>query len=227
MTRWRGMIIFAGLLVLAGCGGSPPSEPAPPAPAQPAPPAAENAPANLVTAQMMVVDLEGNPLADIAPIATLQPNAFDAPVATGPLSGADGHSSIQFPGDTRVFVRAWDPALRYFPNNFYDIPASGGGATGDMKIEMAQAAVLRMQLVLPDGSPAADENAGLMMLHPAKGPWWPASANTDTNGAVCFPTIPPGSFVLRIKVSSGAQIEIPETPLRPGGTVDLGTVKLQ
>jgi hypothetical protein len=214
-------------LLLAACGGSPPpKEPAPPI-APETPPAAAGSGASLVTGRMLVVDLDGKPLANMAAIATLQPNAFDQPVATGPLTGADGLTEIQFPSDARLFLRAWDPALAYFPANVFEVLPTSGGVVEDMRVEMAPSAALQAQLLLPDGAPAANENAGLMMFHPTKGAWWPANADTDGSGLVHFPNVPAGAFVLRFKTASGARIELPETPLRPGSTVDLGVVTLQ
>lgn len=174
-----------------------------------------------------VVDLKGQPLGGMAPIATLQPNAFDEPVATGPLTGEDGRSSLLFPADQRVCVRAWDPELRYFANNYVDVLPNTGNVTEEMEIVMVPAASFQMTLLLPNGLPAADRNVGLMMFHPTRGPWWPSEGNTDSTGRVAFVSIPPGRFLLKLKVDSGESIELPELSLAPGASIDMGPVILQ
>lgn len=231
-TQWRtGLARIACLTLLAAvlhaCGGSEPVSGPPPAPPATSSSTQPSGASNTASGKMLVVDLDGKPLTGMAPVATLQPNAFDKPVSTGALTGSDGQSTIQFPADVNVFLRAWDPTLNYFPNNFYEVPPNQGGPVDDMRIEMVRSATLRAQILRPDGTPAANENVGLMMFHPTKGAWWPADADTDPNGLVEFSNVPPGAFVLKLKIASGAQIEIPETPIRPGGSADLGPVTLQ
>jgi len=176
----------------------------------------------MVSGHMRVVDRQGNALAGMAPIATREPNAFDEPIATGAPTDARGESSIAFPSDVRLYLRAWDPELNYFPNNFYDaLPGTGKVADG-MVIEMVSAATLTMALHTQDGAPLASENVALMMIHPTRGPWWPAETDTTPEGVAVFTRIPPGAFTLRLKTESNKVLEIPEVALPPGDTVDLG-----
>ena len=212
------------LLLLAACT---PEAPEPRAPEAARPPEAasastdEPAPA-VVSGSMRVVDRQGTPLAGMAPIATRQPNAFDAPVATGPLTGPDGRGRIAFPGDARLYLRAWDPELGYFPNNFYDILPDTGDVTDEMVIEMVPAAALLVLLQQADGRPLADADVAMMMIHPTRGPWWPAEARTSSEGVAAFTRVPPGAFTLRFKTGDGALLEVPEAALPPGQTTDLG-----
>lgn len=180
-----------------------------------------------LTAKMRVVSLSGTPLQGMAPVATLQPNAFDKPIATGALTDANGMGEIRFPSTQKVALRAWDPQLRFFPNNFLDVLPSNGVINETLEITMVQAGILFAVLKLPDGQPAAGENAGLMMFHPVYGPWWPAESNTNAQGEVVFESVPPGKFVLRLKIASGPSIEVGETYIAPGEPTSLGTILLQ
>lgn len=236
-------VVLALLLTVAGCGGESPqpatpttpaapntAAAAPAQPAQPAPPAVPTRPAipeGRVAGYVRVVDLEGKPLADMAPIATLQPNAFDEPLATGALTGPDGRSVVYFPADQRVCIRAWDPQLHMFANNFREVLPNTGNVTDEMEIVMVPGVSLRAQFMRPDGAPAANENVGIMLFHPTRGPWWPAQADADATGVAQFPTLPPGRFIIKIKTASGATLELPDVSLPPGQDIDFGTVTLQ
>lgn len=180
-----------------------------------------------VTASMRVVNLANEPLPGMLPIATLQPNAFDEPIATGTPTNIRGESRIHFPADRKVALRAWDPDLRFFPNNFFEVLPHTGTVTDTLLVSMVEAARIEATLFLPDGRPAINENAGLMLFHSVHGPWWPAEADAGEQGEIVFPRIPPGQFVLRLKVASGPSIEIPETYIAPGETTHLGLVYLQ
>ena len=162
------------------------------------------------------------------PIATTQPNAFDAPVAKGTLTDAEGKSSLSLVRGQYLYVRAWDPTRRMFANNYFDVMAGDVNASTDpLTVVMAPGAALRVALVGPDHKPAADTEVELMMAHPQKGPWWPDKAKTDARGAASFPCVPPGKYIVRMKAQSGGQIELSDVALPPGGDTDLGTVSLQ
>lgn len=209
------------VLALAGCGSK---ENAPPAAGTPPP--GPQTPSSVV-GQVQIVDLDGRPLANMAPIATLSPNAFERPIAQGELSGQDGRTSVVFPSDQRVFVRGWDPALRYFTNNFYEVPAGPGSETGLMTLVMVPGASLDAVLLGPGEQPLANEHVDLMMFHPTKGAWWPETATTDARGAVHFPSLPAGSYTLQFKTAGGAQVEAPDVKLPPAGHTDLGRILLE
>ena len=202
-----------------------------PAPVSPvavptAPPAAVQE-AGFIHATIKVVDLAGNPLAGMAPIVTHQPNAFDKPVAMGDPTDAGGVGSIRFENKEHLFLRAWDPTLGYFPNNFYEVLPGGGNVEETLTIQMVGASALEAQLMLPDGQPAANQTVALMLSHATRGPWWPAQATTNAEGAVQFTNLPAGEFVLGFKVTSGAQLEVGETALPPGARVNLGVLTLR
>lgn len=207
---------------------TPVPKPAPAAttPATPAAPAAAQEP-GFIHATIKVVDLAGNPLAGMAPIVTHQPNAFDKPVSMGDPTDTGGVGTIRFENKDHLFLRAWDPTLGYFPNNFYEVLPGGSNIEETLTIQMVGASALEAQLMLPDGQPAANQTVALMLSHATRGPWWPAQATTNAEGAVQFPNLPAGEFVLGFKVTSGAQLEVKETPLRPGANVNLGVLSLR
>jgi len=199
---------------------------APPSPS-PAPATAENAEGEaFLTARIRAVSLSGKPVAGMIPIATLEANAFDKPIATGMPTGADGMGVLRFPSSKKVALRAWDPELRFFPNNFLEVLPNSGVINEVLEVTMVQSGILFAKLLLPDGLPARNENAGIMLLHPVHGPWWPAESNTSDAGEVVFESVPPGKFVLRLKVASGPSIEVAETYIAPGEPTSLGTITL-
>lgn len=225
-------------LLTVGCGdtstpeATPPANP-PTAPSAPAhgvasvtPPAAPQE-AGFVHATIKVVDLAGNPLAGMAPIVTRQPNAFDKPVSMGDPTDNGGMGTIRFENKEHLFLRAWDPTLGYFPNNFYEVLPGGESIEETLTIQMVGSSALEAQLMLPDGQPAANQTVALLLSHATRGPWWPAQATTNAEGAVQFPNLPAGEFVLGFKVTSGAQLDVKETPLPPGSTVNLGVLSLR
>jgi len=209
------------LALLVGCGRE--EAPAP----EPDPRPSTAAAATRVVAQLRVVDLEGRPLANMAPIATLQPNAFDKPVVQGALTKEDGQASLVLPNDQLLYVRAWDPNVRMFANNYLEIRPGPATSTQQMDVVMVPGASLDAVLAGRDGKPAANVRVGLMMVHPAEGPWWPDRADTNARGAVHFPSVPAGKYTIRIKLAAGGESEIADIYLPPGGAIDLGTVTLQ
>lgn len=238
-------LVLALLLSLSavGCGEStPPEAPAapektpapataaeiiPPAPVDPATPTTPPQEAGFVHATVQVVDLAGTPLVGMAPIVTRQPNAFDQPVAMGDPTDGKGMGTIRFENKEHLYLRAWDPTLGYFPNNFYEVLPGGSNVEGTLTIQMVGSSGLEAQLMLPDGQPAANVTVALMLSHATRGPWWPAQATADAEGVVRFPNLPAGEFVLSFKVASGSQLEVTETPLPPGANVNLGVLTLQ
>lgn len=240
--------MFAVLMVLlaTGCGGpeeatapSPSPEPptvseatpatpaADPAP-QPAEPVAQPAPpTGFVSASVQVVDLAGQPLMGMAPIVTRQPNAFDQPVAMGDPTDAKGQGTIRFENNEHLYLRAWDPLLGYFPNNFYEVLPGGSMVTETLTIQMVPSAGLEAQLILPDGQPAANQAVEIMLSHATRGPWWPARGQADAEGVVRFRNLPAGEFLLEFRVQAGAALQVTETPLPPGEVVNLGALNLQ
>mgnify|MGYP003735406325 CR=1 FL=1 len=210
-------------MIVAGCGRSG-SVPEPEDASAEARPANTAAPVSGVYAAVTVVDLEGQPLAGMTPIATTNANAFDAPVAVGHATDDAGKSALVLPRDVRVYVRAWDPDRRYFANNYYDIPPAVGDRTEDMHFSMVQGASLEVRFVTPDGTSVANTNVGLMMLHPAKGPWWPDECDTDGSGAAVFASVPAGRFTCRFKAAGAGEVEIADVELDVGGHTNLGQV---
>jgi hypothetical protein len=181
----------------------------------------------LFYAPVKVVDRHGTSLSGILPIATRSANAFDNPLAEGQPTGSDGLSSIRLTLTEKIAIRAWDPNLFFFPNNFYDVlPGSGSPAT-PLVVTMVEAAEVEAVLILPNGRPAANENTGLMMFHPVHGPWWPAESETNAQGEVVFRRMPPGSFTLLLKVASGPTLETGEQFIAPGESTHLGVLYLK
>jgi len=184
-------------------------------------------PGDSVTARVAVVDLDGEPLAGMRPVATRTPNAFGEPVVMGAATDLKGSGYVLLPADIRLYVRAWDPDLTYFANNYFDIPAGKpGGETPLMRIVMVEGASLDVVLLDADGRPAANTNVGLMMFHPAKGAWWPGEADTDAGGAAHFASLPAGAYMLKLKALNVGRIDIPNVQMTPGGQTDLGEVIL-
>ncbi len=230
-ARLLAALLLTGLSGCGGCGGTPPPETAQPMPApavkapEPAPPPAPSAPAT-ITAQVMVTDYDGAPLAGMVPIVTRQPNAFDEPVARGNPTDAAGASRFTFPAGEKLCLRAWDPDLNYFPNNFFDVGPVAEISTADTPVVMVRAATLRGLLLRPDGAPAANEAVTLMLSHPVRGPWWPAKTRTGPDGMLLLPNTPPGMFQVEIQAESGS-LQLPQATLLPGVLADLGMVTLE
>lgn len=178
-----------------------------------------------VIGKITIIDSTGKPLENMAGIATEKPNAFDEPIARGNLSGPDGVSTIQIPKNRAVFIRAWDPILRYFPNNYFEIPATDADYLEDMQVLMLEASSIEFQLSDKDNQPVQNENIGLMMLHPKLGPWWPCDGHTDKTGNALFKPVPAGMYNLRIKTERGMILEIKEIKIPPASSLNLGKIK--
>ncbi|MBM3289272.1 MAG: carboxypeptidase regulatory-like domain-containing protein [Candidatus Hydrogenedentes bacterium] len=192
--------------------------------AQPHVPAA---PPRDVPVRVHVVDMDGAPVANMAPIATERANAFDTPVAKGELTGADGSSSLRVPGDQYLYVRAWDPAKRMFANNYYDV-LPGNAPPGDvLSITMLPGAQFDVEILGADGAPVASQPVGMMMSHPVHGPWWPAETTTDEQGRARFASVPPGKYAITIETRDHRHVDLPEQTLLPGKSTDAGPVTLR
>ncbi len=178
-----------------------------------------------VYGKVKIIDSAGLPIENVGAIATLKPNAFDEPLAWGNLSGKDGISEIWVPKNLHLYIRAWDPKLKYFPNNFYEIPPTDSDSLQDMTITMLESTAIEMTLYDSDDNPIAKQNVGLMMIHSKYGPWWPCDGYTDENGNVTFALLPPGIYNLRVKTESGIVLEIKEVTLPPGSHTVLGKIK--
>ncbi|MCK5861088.1 MAG: hypothetical protein KAH38_01295, partial [Candidatus Hydrogenedentes bacterium] len=100
-----------------------------------------------IHAALQVVTLSGEALSGMLPIATLQPNAFDAPIATGKPTDTTGKSSLRFPIDQKAALRAWDPDLLYFPNNFYEVLPQSGIIEKTLVISMVKSASIDAVLI--------------------------------------------------------------------------------
>ncbi len=229
----RRILALLLLTLLPACSDpAPPAKPAevPAVPTPPVEPTSEAAPTETpgsITTTIQVVDLSGAPLAHMTPIVTREPNAFDAPVASGTTTDSAGSGMISFETKERLFLRAWDPMLNYFPNNFYEVLPGGSRIEDDLTIQMVPAAALAVQLFLPNEEIAANMAVGLMLYHATRGPWWPAEGTTNADGFVTFDHLPAGEYGLRFKVESGARLEQGQTALPPAKTVDLGVLVLQ
>ena len=179
-----------------------------------------------VTATLTAVSLtDATPLAGMIPIITLEPNAFDAPLAHGEPTDANGVSKFIFPADRKVCLRVWDPNLDYFPNNFFDVQPGTEDSATEGTVAMARAASLHALLLRPDNTPAAEETVRMMMMHPKRGPWWPAEARTDSAGVVAFNKVPPGMFAVQMECPSG-RMRAEDVTLLPGESGDLGPITL-
>ena len=214
--------VFIGFLLVIALQPSCSKESVAPSPAAATPP-----PTSEVNAYITVVDSDGHALVGMIPLVTRRPNAFDEPVATGAPTGVDGKGSVRFTSDVKVYLRAWDPMLERFPNNYYDVLPGSGNVSDDLEIVMLDAVTLKASLLTPTGVPAVDESVALMLLHPGRGPWWPTKGRTDSTGGLALPNLPPGKFSLRFETGSGYRLELPEVGMLPGHTVDLGVIELQ
>jgi len=198
-----------------------------PAPAPMPTPEAPGSASKTVLARIVVVDMEGNPVPNMIPIATKRPNAFDAPVAQGEVTGADGAGVLSIPTNQWLYVRAWDPAKRLFANNYYDVLPGEGPPAEEMRIMMLPAATLEVEVMTSDGGVAANQFVGMMMSHPTRGPWWPAETETDSVGRARFDSLPPGEYVLTIETRDGSQVDIPATMFLPGKPTRIGQVTVR
>ena len=124
------------MLAGVGCGRSTP-EPTPVMPAEPP----QSAPAQ-VTVNIVAVDLDGRPLANMMPIASRQPNAFDAPLVRGALTREDGAGSLVIPAAEHLYLRAWDPDLKMFANNYLEVVPGAEIDLAPLKVTMAPGASL-------------------------------------------------------------------------------------
>jgi len=226
MSRRRPVLaLMLGVLLLmfsvAGCGRSAP-EP------KPAPPAeAAQSPAAQVTVNIITVYLDGRPLANMMPIATRQPNAFDPPLVRGELTREDGSGSLVIPAAEHLYLRAWDPDLKMFANNYLEVVPGAEIDPAPLKVTMATGASLTAQLLTPEGKPAANVTVDLIMSHPTEGPWWPARADAGQQGIVKFPSVPAGRYKIRLQTATGAHLDIDNVDLPPGAARDLGPITLQ
>jgi hypothetical protein len=254
VSRFLPVLCLLSAAVLGACGGpaTPPAATPPastPVPAQPeieeaqdvteaqsldtpsaaaaeAPPAAATPGMVTVLARVEVVDQSGAPLARMAPIVTRQPNAFDEPVSSGVLTGADGLGTVRAPANEHLYLRAWDPEQRYFANNYYDLLPGAGGETETLRVTMVEAGGFTAVATTPDGAPLAGSELRALLIHPVAGPWWPAKATTDANGKATFGPVPPGSYAIRMGLPDTAPIDLPTLTMAPGELADAGTVTL-
>jgi len=211
------VLLAAGL---AGCGREPEPSRDVPTPSQQRQAAA--------VVRLRAVDLNGNPVPGMLPIATESANGLDEHlVARGAPTGTDGCSVFRIPPGRRLYVRAWDDTRRLFASNYHEVFPSSGGQTKLLDVVMVPGASLRAELHSAEGAPIADTNVGLMMFHPTEGPWWPDEGDTDARGVVVFPSVPPGTYLIKLKAATGAMVELPEVDLPPGGATDLGAITLR
>lgn len=229
-------VLIAALLLAAGCGGkdealAPATPPARSAensgPVNTVPPAPETGDPPMAAGDMLIVDLEGRPVANVSPIAVSAPNAFEPPVARGELSDASGRTKIAFPADRHLYLRGWDTSQKLFANNYIEVLPDQPGWIEEQQLIMVPGASLKARLLLPGGAPAAEAPVRIMMAHPTEGPWWPAQGRTDAEGLVVFSSVPPGQFDIRFTLPGGEHGEMPGVTLPPGGQGDAGTVQLQ
>jgi hypothetical protein len=217
--------------LLTACGGRE-TQQAPPAPNVQTPSTAtpekgsaqEN---STVTAHIITEDLQHRPLGKMIPIVTRQPNAFDQPISHGEPTNANGEGSVVFSPAEHVYLRAWDPAIQSFANNFYEILPGSEMDPTPLKVQMVPGA--RLSALLRTDDPKASQNTSiaLKMSHPTRGPWWPAQANSDEKGFVEFPKVPAGKFDIVIEAPSGAKAQLDGVMLSPDGNIDLGEVTLR
>lgn len=206
-------IVAAAILVLAACDRAPTTQN----------PVAQGP---QVEVSIVVVDVDGQPLSGMQPIATLQPNAFDTPIARGAPTEIEGRGTIMVPANKRVFVRAWDPALRYFANNYLEVLPSSGGTTDTFKVQMVRGGALAATVYYDTGELVVGTPVSLMLSHPTHGPWWPDEATPDSRGRVVFRSVPPGEFTARIEVPGKGSIELPNVTVIPGGNTEMGALQL-
>ena len=222
----KGLLLL--VLILTGCGedGATPeptaTEKSEPALEEPQTPSAPN----LATATLHAIDLDGNPLADLMPIATFSANAFDRPIAHGGPTNAEGLGELRFPTGQTLYIRPWDPTFRYFATNFFEVLPAAGSETRQMDFVMAKGASLRATVYNPQGEPIFKSPVNIMLEHGAQGPWWPDQAISDALGNLEFPSLPPGEYTAKLAVQNVGAFEISDVALPPGGEADLGAIRL-
>lgn len=225
MRRWLAGLI-ACVCVLPACG--PVSENAPSqTPMHEAQVPTPSEEIDVLWGRVRAVNLDGEPLAGMIPIATRSANAFDPPVARGGATGEGGSSRVALPPQEHLFVRAWDPDKVYFATNVFEVWPSFGTHTEEMQMVMARGASVEATLLLADGDPAGRVSVDLTMIHPVKGPWWPAHAVTDAKGRLTIASVPPGTYLLSIDAGAVGKIDLGETEFAPGGHTNLGPVTLR
>jgi hypothetical protein len=163
----------------------------------------------------------------MVPLVTRRPNAFDAPLASGAHTGVEGTGSVRFTSDERVYLRAWDPSLKRFPNNYYDLLPGTGNVAEGLEVVMLDAATVHALVLTATGEPVVGEAVAMMLLHPTRGPWWPAEGRTDEAGVLVLPQLPPGKFSVQLETRSGGRLALPTVTMLPGQMVDLGVVTLR
>lgn len=195
----------------------------------PAPQSAPNrdAPSATVIIRMKVVDMSGNPVPNMVPVATSQPNAFDSPVATGDPTATDGSGTLSVPGNQYLYVRAWDPAKRMFANNYYDVLPGSETPKEVLRITMLESATLDVEVLDADGRPISLQPIGMMMSHPLHGPWWPTETQTDDQGRARFSPLPPGKYLITIETRDHRHVDLPELTLPPGKSESAGPVTVR
>lgn len=225
LSHTRFVLCLSIVLAFASCGEKGDSTtPVKPDLASPPPIAAP--PATVLIA-VKSVDMDGKPLANMQPIATKTPNAFDVPLATGELTGADGASSLRVPSDTYLYVRAWDPAKRWFANNYYDVLPGSDAPREALVVTMLPGATLDVEVMGNDGAPVVSQPIGMMMSHPVYGPWWPSETHTDEQGRAQFGPVPPGKYAITIEARDHRHVDLAEQTLLPGKTTHAGPVTLR
>ena len=172
---------------------------------------------------VQALDRAGQPLAGLIPIATLQPNAFDEPLAKGEPTDTNGMGTVSVPSNKKVFVRIWDPSFQLFANNYLDVPSENEST----QVQMITGATIEIALVTADNKPLPDTAVSLMMVHPRIGPWWPGESVTDKNGRIIFGPVPAGQFNLLLQTKSTGKAEVTEVVLMPGERKNIGSVCLQ
>ena len=221
---------FIIAFALSGCGGeSEPIEDAQeklPAPTAEALPEVGPIPEGHGVAYVKTVDLQGTALPGMIPIATLKSNAFDEPLVSGAPTGADGISYVFLPKLPRVFVRAWDPKLKRFAGNFYEVLPQDGEATDLMRITMPESTTAIAIIVDANGVPEPRMAVRIMLHHPKEGPWWPAETVTTPEGIALFENLPPGEYRLELFAPDGRKTELAGAVLPPGVNTSLGTITL-
>ena len=205
----------------AGSVGQTPAAASPNTTAVPTPASGQTSPQ--IIADILVVSLDNTPLKGMIPIVTERPNAFDPPPYRGDPTDERGYTRFTFPADRRWCLRAWDPELKWFANNFLEVAPSDEDAGLDGTIVMAPSSAAACLITDASGTPLANRPVELMLIHPKQGPWWPSRQTTSAEGTVLFSQLPPGHFDLEFRID-GTSRRLPDVPLPPGGALNLGAV---